>query len=75
MDIYRFIFISLAGISCLCSCSQKEEVGLVAYCGSYAVESVSWTGLPVDANGDGVLPEKFRIAIYQIRDNMQWKIL
>lgn len=51
-------------------------MGLGAYCGSYVVESVSWTGLPVDVNGDGVLPEKFRIAIYnQIRDNMQWKIL
>ncbi len=53
--IYRFIFICLAGISCLCSCSEKEDVGLGAYCGSYAAESVSWTGLPVDVNGDGVM--------------------
>ena len=62
--IYRFIFICLAGISCLCSCSEKEDVGLVAYCGSYAVESVSWTGLPVDVNGDGVMSRDMLKELY-----------
>ena len=62
--IYRFIFICLAGISCLCSCSEKEDVGLVAYCGSYAVESVSWTGLPVDVNGDGVMSRDMLEELY-----------
>ena len=39
-------------------------MGLVAYCGSYAVESVSWTGLPVDVNGDGVMSRDMLKELY-----------